>query len=56
MPLPVPATVETVLAKPTTTAGVVENNGTHDARTITALPIPTANAVAHMPAPIRWAA
>lgn len=28
---PVPTTVDTVAANPTTTAGVVENNGTQDA-------------------------
>ena len=56
MALPVPATVDTVLANPTTTAGVVESSGSQDACTITALPTPTANAVAHRPPPIRWPA
>ena len=35
---PLPATVDTVEANPTTTAGVVANSGTHDACTITAVP------------------
>ena len=38
MSWPRPATVDTVEANPTTTAGVVASNGTHDACTITALP------------------
>src|SRR5882757_2737629 len=43
---PRPATVDTVEAKPITTAGVVDSSGTHDACTISALPTPTATAVA----------
>src|ERR1700760_1613187 len=53
---PRPATVDTVDAKPTTTAGVVASSGTHDACTISALPTPTAMAVTSRLPPIRYAA
>ncbi len=56
MSLPVPAAVDTVEANPTTTAGVVDSIGSHDACTISALPTPTAMAVTSRLPPIRYAA
>jgi hypothetical protein len=38
MSCPLPATVDTVEADPTTTAGVVDNSATQHACTITAVP------------------
>src|SRR3954469_22470930 len=56
MSLPVPATVDTVEANPTTTAGVVDSIGSQDACTISALPTPTAMAVTSRLPPVREAA